>query len=292
MDQVVSLKSLADRVEIAPGVWMPRLGLGTYLAASGQDVEGEIRDGLSLGYRGIDTAAIYHNEESVGRAIRAGGVPRADLFVATKVWNSDQGYEQTLAAFERSLSRLALDYVDLYLIHWPNRAKAQGTWRAMQELQAAGKTRAIGVCNHKENDLEHLLAFATVPPAVDQVELHPYLQRRALREYCGAHAITVQAWAPLMKGRAAKVPELVEIARRHRKSPAQTTLRWLLQHGIIAIPKSVHKERLAENADVFDFELSEAEMAAIDGIDRGKRMGVGPELTARLNGLARRLGWR
>jgi diketogulonate reductase-like aldo/keto reductase len=289
MEQGLSLTSLTDRVEIAAAVWMPRLGLGTYLAAQGPDAEEEVSYGLSIGYRGIDTAAIYHNEESVGRAIKASGVPRADLFVATKVWNSDQGYEQTLAAFERSLARLGLEYVDLYLVHWPNRDKARGTWRAMEELRAGSKTRAIGVCNHLETDIEDLLSHATVPPAVDQVELHPYLQRAPLREYCRTHSITVQAWAPIMKGRAGSVPELVAIAKTHDKSPAQVSLRWLLQQGITTIPKSIHPERIAENADVFDFELSEEEMAAIDSLDRDKKMGIGPEVTARLNGLARRV---
>lgn len=268
---------------------MPRLGLGTYLAAQGRDVEGEVTYGLSIGYRGIDTAAIYDNEQSIGRAIKASGVARAELFVATKVWNSDQGYEQTLAAFDRSLNRLGLDYVDLYLVHWPVRSKALNTWRAMEELRAAGKTRAIGVCNHLEDDLNDLLAHATVPRALDQVEIHPYLQRAPLREYCHTHSITVQAWAPLMKGRVGGAAALVEIARRHDKTPAQVTLRWLLQHGITAIPKSVHRERIAQNAEVFDFELGEAEMAAIDALDRGKRMGIGPEVTARLNGLVRRV---
>jgi diketogulonate reductase-like aldo/keto reductase len=292
MQQGLSLTSLADRVEIAAGVQMPRLGLGTYLAAEGPDAEGEVGYGLSIGYRGVDTAAIYRNEQSVGRAIKASGVPRTDLFVATKVWNSDQGYEQTLAAFERSLSRLGLEYVDLYLVHWPNARQARDTWRAMEQLLAAGKTRAIGVCNHLEGDLEDLLSHATIPPAIDQMELHPYLQRADLREYCHRHSITVQAWAPIMKGRAGSIAELVDISRRHGKSPAQVSLRWLLQHGICAIPKSIHRERIAENADIFDFELSEEEMAGIDSLDRGKKMGIGPEVTARLGGLARRMRQR
>ena len=289
MEQSISLISLSDRVEIAPGVWMPRLGLGTYLAARGPDVEGEVSYGLSIGYRGIDTAAIYHNEEGIGRAIKASSLPRTELFVATKVWNSDQGYEQTLAALERSLNRLGLDYVDLYLIHWPVRTKARGTWLAMEELRASGKARSIGVCNYLERDLEDLLSHATTPPAVDQVELHPRLQRAGLRRYCHTHSITVQAWAPIMKGQAGRVAELVEISRAHDKTAAQVSIRWLLQHGITTIPKSIHKVRIAENAEVFDFQLSENEMAAIDALDQGKRMGVGPEVTARLNALMRRV---
>jgi methylglyoxal/glyoxal reductase len=280
--------SIADRVEIADGIWMPRVGLGTYLAAAGPDAEGEVAYGLSIGYRGIDTAAMYRNEQSVGRAVRASGVPRADVFVATKVWNTDQGYEQTLAAFERSLTKLGLDYVDLYLIHWPVPRKGRGTWRAMEELRAVGRTRAIGVCNHVESDLEDLFSYATIPPAINQVELHPYLQRARLRGYCHAHEITVQSWAPVMKGRVAGVPELVKIGQAHGKSPAQVSLRWLLQHGLTVIPKSVHRERIAENADLFDFELTDREMAEIDALDQAKRMGIGPEVTARLSGLARR----
>jgi diketogulonate reductase-like aldo/keto reductase len=216
-------------------------------------------------------------------------VARADLFVATKVWNSDQGYEQTLAAFGRSLSRLGLDYVDLYLVHWPVRNKARGTWRAMEELRAAGKTRAIGVCNHPERDLEEIRGYAEIPPAIDQVELHPYLQRVQLREYCRRQSITLQAWAPLMKGRVRKIPELIRIGQGHGKTPAQVSLRWLLQHGITTIPKSIHPARIAENADLFDFELTDEEMAMIDALDRGKKTGIGPEVTARLNRLGRRI---
>jgi diketogulonate reductase-like aldo/keto reductase len=244
-ERFVGQSSLADRVEIAPGVWMPWMGLGTYLARPGRDVEGEIAYGLKIGYRGIDTAAVYHNEESVGRAIKASRVPRQELFVTTKVWNSDQGYQSTRAAFERSRHRLGLDYLDLYLIHWPDEKRAEGTWRAMEELLRAGKIRAIGVCNHNEQQLDYLLSIGSIPPAVDQVELHPRMQRPALREYCGSHRIRVQAWAPLMKGRAGTVPELVQIGASHGKTPAQVSLRWLLQHGVTVIPKSVHPERIS-----------------------------------------------
>jgi diketogulonate reductase-like aldo/keto reductase len=271
------LRSLADTVEIAPGVYMPRLGLGTYKSHAGLDVEHEVDWGLEMGYRLIDTAALYGNEASIGRALRASGVPRDQVFVTTKVWNADQGYGSTLAACGVSLSKLGLDHVDLYLIHWPMPKLMRDTWRAMQELLASGKTRAIGVCNFLPHHLDELLAFADVPPAVDQVEHHPRLQQPALRDHCRDHGITMQAWAPIMRGRVNSIPELVEIAERHGKTPVQVSIRWILQHGVTTIPKSVHRERVAENADVYDFELTGEEMATIDGLDNGERVGPDPD---------------
>lgn len=272
----IELHSLADRVEIAPGVWMPRLGLGTYKAPEGPEVLSEVETGLRIGYRGIDTAALYGNEHSVGEAIRRSGLTREDVFVATKVWNADQGYRSTLAAFSSSLERLGFDFVDLYLIHWPNPELMEPTWRAMQEIQRSGRARAIGVCNFLVHHLELLATFAETPPAVDQLELHPGLQQPEVRAYCAEHGITVQAWAPVMRGRAGDVPELVEIARRHGKTPAQVSIRWILQSGVTTIPKSTHEERLRENADVFDFELTAEEMATIDSIGREQRLGPDP----------------
>jgi len=272
----VELHSLADRVEIAPGVLMPRLGIGTFRSLGGHQVEHEVAYALRVGYRGIDTASMYGNEEGVGRAIERSGVPRDDLFVATKMWNDEQGYTRTLAACEQSLRRLGLDHVDLYLVHWPVPGLLQDTWRAMEELLAKGSVRAIGVCNFLEEHLEDLLSFATVPPALDQVEHHPRLQQPELREYLRAHGITMQAWAPIMRGGVASIPEIVAIADAHGKTPAQVAIRWILQHGVTTIPKSVHEARIAENADVYDFELTAAEMAAIDGVDRGERLGRHP----------------
>jgi diketogulonate reductase-like aldo/keto reductase len=264
-------------VEIAPGVHMPRLGLGTYKSDAGADVENEVAWGLELGYRLIDTAALYGNEHSIGRALRASGVPRDDVFVTTKVWNSDQGYAQTLAACEASLARLDLEHVDLYLLHWPMPELMRDTWRAMEELLASGRTRSIGVCNFLPHHLEDLLGIASVPPAVDQVEHHPWLQQPDLRAFCRASGVTLQAWAPIMRGRVDDVPEIAEIARRHGRTPAQVSIRWILQHGVATIPKSVHRERIVENADVYGFELSEMEMATIDGLDRGQRLGPDPD---------------
>ena len=269
MERKVKLHSLGDRVEIAGGVLMPRLGLGTADAPDGHEVENAVMHALNIGYRGVDTASIYLNERSVGRALRASGLPRDNVFVATKVWNSDQGYDSTLAACERSLSRLGLEYVDLYLVHWPDPEHDRDTWRAMEELRATNKVRAIGVCNHLTHHLEELLSAANVPPAVNQIEYHPRLQRPDLRRFCEAHNIIVQAWSPLMLGQVADVPELVEIGLRHGKTAAQVSLRWILQHGVTAIPKSIRKDRIIENADVFDFALTGENMATIDGLDAG-----------------------
>ncbi len=284
----VELRSIDDRVEIAPGVLMPRLGLGTFRAADGSEVENEVAYALKIGYRGIDTAAMYANERGVGRALRASGVPREELFVATKVWNTDQGYQSTLIAFERSLARLALDYVDLYLVHWPDPRRGRDTWRAMQELRASGKVRSIGVCNYLVHHLEDLLSFAEVVPAVNQVEHNPWVQRPELRDFCAERGITLQAWAPVIRGKAASIPTLVDIGRGHGKTPAQVSIRWILQHGVTTIPKSTHEERIAENADVYDFALTAEEMAAIDALDRRKGVSPSPDFVVRM-GWATRL---
>lgn len=271
------LHSLADTVEIATCVRMNRLGLGTYKAAEGPDVEGEVVYGVDAGYRLVDTAALYANERSVGDALRATGIPREELFVTTKLWNNEQGYSKALAAFAVSLERLGLERVDLYLVHWPMPEFMVETWRAMEEILASGRTRAIGVCNFLPHHLEALLSTADVVPAVDQFEFHPRLQQPALQAYCREHGITMQAWAPIMRGRVTEIPELVSIARTHGKTPAQVSIRWILQLGITTIPKSVHFNRIAENADVYDFALSDAEMALIATLDTGERIGPDPD---------------
>ena len=269
--------SLKSTRSLSNGVAIPRLGLGTYKAAQGFQVESQVAAALEIGYRGIDTARIYGNEDGVGRAIAASGIPRDELFVATKVWNDDQGYESTLAAFDGSMERLGLDVLDLYLVHWPQPLLMRDTWRAMEEVYASGRVRAIGVCNHLVHHLEDLQGFASIMPMVDQVEHHPGLQQPALRDWCAANGIVMQAWAPVMRGRVFGIPELVAIGERHGKTAAQVSLRWILQHDVVTIPKSVHVERLRENADVFDFELSEQEMRVIDGLDRGERIGPNPD---------------
>lgn len=270
------LSGIDDTVRLANGVKMPRLGLGTYKSAEGGDVERSVTAALEIGYRSIDTASLYGNEEGIGRALAGSGVPRGDVFLTSKVWNDEQGYDSTLAAFSRSLERLGTDYLDLYLVHWP-RPETPETWRAIERLYAEGAVRAIGVCNHLEHHLETLLGYAEVAPMVDQYEMHPWLQQPSLRRYCEAHDIVVEAWAPLMKGRIAEEPVLVDVAGRHDVSPAQVAIRWLLQHGVVTIPKSVHRERIVENADVFGFELTAGDMAAIDAVDRNERFGPKPD---------------
>jgi diketogulonate reductase-like aldo/keto reductase len=266
----VELHSIADRVEIAPGVMMPRLGLGTSHVRGAGEVEREVDAGLGLGYRSIDTATAYGNEAEIGAALAKAGIPRDELFVTSKVWPSDQGYSQTLAAFEASRSRLGLDYLDLYLIHWPQPRLTAETWRAFEELHARGEVRALGVSNFMRSDFEQLYQTAKVPPAIDQIEFHPRMQRPELVEYCRSRGVAVEAWSPLMRGGIDTIRELAEIGQRHDKSAAQVTIRWILQQGIITIPKSTHEARLRENADVFDFALSAEEMAAIDALDRGQ----------------------
>jgi len=271
------IRSLADRVPLNNGTAMPRLGFGTYKSPPGPEVESAVRAAIDVGYCGIDTAALYRNEASIGRVLRESALPREDVFVATKVWNEDQGYDATFRAFDASLHRLGLEYVDLYLVHWPKPSLMRDTWRAMEEIAASGRARAIGVCNHLIHHLETLASFSTVTPAVNQVEHHPYLQQPALREYCHANGIVMQAWAPVMRGRSCREPMLVEIAEAHGKTAAQVSIRWILQHGVTTIPKSVHAERIQENADVFDFALSAEEMRAIDCLDRHERLGPDPD---------------
>jgi len=268
--QYSDVHSLADRVEIAPGVLMPRLGVGTSHVAGVQHVEREIDAALSLGYRLIDTATAYGNEALIGSALAASGVARDGLFVTSKVWPSDQGYNETLRAFEASRSRLGLDYLDLYLIHWPEPHLTAATWRAFETLHASRLVRAIGVSNFMHGDLAQLYERAKVPPAVNQIEFHPYLQRPKLVEECRTRGIAVEAWSPLMRGKVGRVPELIELGMRHNKTAAQVTIRWILQKGVNTIPKSTHEYRLRENADVFDFALSAEEMAVIDALDRGE----------------------
>jgi diketogulonate reductase-like aldo/keto reductase len=286
MPTVFEPTSFSDAVEVSDGVNMPRLGLGTYKSQQGTDVEGEVRYGLSIGYRLIDTAALYGNEQSIGRVIRESGIPREDLFISTKLWNSDQAHQRTKKAFERSLGKLEMDYVDLYLVHWPWPTHMRETWSAMEEILESGRARAIGVCNFHPHHLADLAEFANVMPAVNQCEFHPRLQQPALQAACRERGIQLQAWAPLMRGRVNLIPELIEIAERHGKTPVQVTLRWILQSGVITIPKSIHEARIAENCDVYDFALSADEMAVIDGLDDGTRLGPEPDTFAALGSVA------
>ncbi|MBO2533432.1 Aldo/keto reductase [Planifilum fulgidum] len=268
---------ISDATVLANGVNMPWLGLGVYKAKEGEEVEQAVKAALRIGYRSIDTAAFYGNEEGVGRAVRESGIPREEIFITTKVWNSDQGYERTLAAFEASLQRLGMEYVDLYLIHWPVKGKYKETWRALETLYKEGKARAIGVSNFQVHHLEDLMADAEIKPMVNQVEFHPFLTQEKLRDFCRREGIQLEAWSPLMRGEVVNVPEIVELAEKYGKTPAQIVLRWDLQHGVVTIPKSVREARIRENADLFDFELSAEDMAKLDALNRNHRFGPDPD---------------
>ena len=272
--------SAATTFDIGHGVCMPQIGLGTYKSAEGDEVREAASAALRCGYRSIDTASLYGNERGIGEAVAASGIARNDIFLTTKVWNDEQGFNETLAACERSLERLGTDYLDLYLVHWPVKSKMEDTWRAMEDLRESGVVRAIGVCNHLPHHLRALLDVARIAPAVNQVEFHPWLQQPSLQAFCAEHDIMLEAWAPLMKGRVAEEPELVRIAGDHGVSPAQIAIRWVLQQGYIVIPKSVHVDRIASNLDVFGFELSDEEMVAIGALDRGHRFGPDPDAYA------------
>jgi diketogulonate reductase-like aldo/keto reductase len=259
------------------GLPMPLLGLGVWQVNSDAETERVVRWAIEAGYRSIDTARIYGNERGVGNAIRAAGAQREQLFVTTKVWTDDVRRGTVAEAFDKSLERLGLDYVDLYLVHWAIPGKVASTWRAMEKLLRSGRVKAIGVSNHLRPHLDELLAVAEVVPAVNQIELHPYLQSRPLVDFCRAKKIQVEAWSPLMKGRELlNDPLLAKIARTHQKTPAQVVLRWEVQDGIVTIPKSVHRERIVENAAIFDFTLTDAEMKQIAALDRNTRVGADP----------------
>ncbi|MFD1887898.1 aldo/keto reductase [Paenibacillus wenxiniae] len=268
---------LQSTTTLSNGVEMPWFGLGVYKVEEGEQVVNSVKWAIEAGYRSIDTAALYQNEEGVGQAIKESGVAREELFITTKVWNSDQGYDTTLQAFEQSLSKLGLDYIDLYLVHWPVKGKYKETWRALEQLHADGKVRAIGVSNFQIHHLEDVLADAKVRPVVNQVELHPLLSQVELRHYCKEQGIQIEAWAPLAQGRLLDNPALQTIADQHGKSIAQVLLRWDIQSGIVTIPKSINKERIVQNADIYDFELSDAEMKQIDDLNENRRFGADPD---------------
>lgn len=270
--------STVPTVELNNGVTIPQLGFGVFQVPD-DETTAAVNGALEAGYRSIDTAAVYGNEAGVGRALAESGIAREELFVTTKLWNADQGYDATLAAFDASLAKLGLDHVDLYLIHWPTPARDlyADTWRALEKLLADGRIRAAGVSNFQPAHLRRLREESSLVPAVNQIELHPGLQQSELRAVHAEFGIATEAWSPLAQGALLDDEVLVSLAGRHGRTPAQVVLRWHLQLGNVVIPKSVTPARIRQNIDVFDFELSAADMDAIAGLDRGMRTGPDPD---------------
>lgn len=264
-------------VTLHDDIAMPQIGLGVFQVPQEETAE-TVHHALEAGYRSIDTASLYGNERGVGHAVAASGIPREELFVTTKVWNTDQGYDQTLAAFEKSLTELQLGYVDLYLIHWPapQRDLYLDTWRALLALQEAGSVRAVGVSNFLPEHLDRLIEEEGVVPAVNQIELHPRLQQPELRAYHADEGIVTEAWSPLAKGGLLDDPVIEQIATRTEHTPAQVILRWHLQLGTVVIPKSSNPARIRENLDILSFELTDEEMDTMRSLDRGERIGAHP----------------
>jgi methylglyoxal/glyoxal reductase len=271
------MKSITDTTQLHNGVKMPWFGLGVYEAKDGEEVKNAVKIALEAGYRSIDTAQIYRNEVGVGEAIAESSIPREDIFITTKVWNKAQGYETTLEAFEKSRKKLQTDYIDLYLIHWPVDGMYKETWRALEKLYREGYVKAIGVSNFHEHHLLDLMKDCEIKPMVNQVECHPRLSQKPLRDFCNMHNIQFEAWSPLMRGEILKEQNILSIAQKYGKTPAQVVIRWDLQSGIVTIPKSVHKNRILENADVFDFELTNNEMSVINNLNENKRVGPDPD---------------
>jgi diketogulonate reductase-like aldo/keto reductase len=248
------------------GVEIPVLGLGVFQTPPGKVTQEAVKFALKVGYRHIDTASLYGNEEDVGKGVRGSGVPREEVFVTTKLWNTDHGYDSALSACDKSLRSLGLGYIDLYLIHWPVPELRDETWRALVELQRRGSCRAIGVSNYTIRHLQELLDSSEVVPDVDQVEFNPFLYQKELLRFCESRRIQLEAYSPLTRAKKLRHPAVLDVARRYSKTPAQVMIRWGLQHGLVVIPKSSRPERIKENSEVFDFEISSADMSRLDSL--------------------------
>ena len=270
------ISSIKDCTLLNNGLEMPWLGFGVFKMSDGQEVEQAIHHALEAGYRSIDTATVYKNEIGTGKAIRESGIPREDIFLTTKVWNSDQRAQRTMAAFEESLERLGTEYVDLYLVHWPVKGCYQETWKVMEEIYQSGGAKSIGVSNFMIHHLEDILSNSQIVPAVNQVEFHPLLVQPELLKFCQEYMIQVEAWSPLMQGQIITEPTVQRLAEKYHKTPAQVVLRWNLQKEVVTIPKSTNLNRIVENSQIFDFELSVEDMNILDALDAGKRVGPDP----------------
>ncbi len=265
---------LASRIKLNNGVEVPILGLGTYLTPPGSITENAVLAALNAGYRHIDTAALYRNEADVGRAIKESNIPREEIFVTTKLWNDD--FDDPIMAFNESLSKLGIGYVDLYLMHFPVQGKRLHTWGLMESLLTTGKCKSIGVCNFTIRHLKELIENTSVIPAINQVEFSPFLFQKEMLEYCKSKDIVVEAYTPLTRGKRLNDPKLLEVAKRYPKTPAQILIRWAIQHELVVIPKSKDPQRIAENAKVFDFHLSDQDMALLDGFNENYRVAWDP----------------
>jgi methylglyoxal/glyoxal reductase len=268
--------TVRSTVELRNGVKMPVLGLGVWQSAPGEETRSAVAEALATGYRHVDTARAYRNEGDVGAAIRDSGIPRGEVFVTTKLWNADHGYDKALRAIDHSLESLGMEQVDLYLVHWPVEGLRRDTWRAMEKILGDGKARAVGVSNYTARHLDELLGQAKVPPAVNQVEFNPFLFQQELLAHCRRHGIQLEAYGPLVRAHKMEHPVLQRTARKHGKTPAQVLLRWGLQHDLVVIPKSVRPERIRENADLFGFELDAEDVGALDALDEGYRTSWDP----------------
>lgn len=280
-----------ENITLNNGVKIPQIGFGVFRVEDGEEVVQAVKWALEAGYRHIDTAMIYKNEEGVGRAIKESGIPREELFITTKLWNIDQGYESALKAIDLSLEKLGLSYVDLYLVHWPTASgdsdesgtsylsidKRKDTWRAMEEIYKSGKAKAIGVSNYTIKHLEEMKTYETIHTMVNQIEFHPFLYQKELLEYCKENNIVVEAHSPLApiadpKSKGNENPKIQEIAKKHSKTEAQVLLRWNIEHGVIPLPKSIHKERIVENIGIFDFKLDDEDMNLLDNMNINLRV--------------------
>jgi len=271
------LSDITGYATLHNNVRMPYLGLGVYRATEGKEVIHAVSYALQVGYRHIDTATLYQNEKGVGTALRLSGIKREEVFVTTKVWNPDQGYDSTLMAFDKSLKELGFDYLDLYLVHWPVKDKFRDTWRALESLYNQGRVRAIGISNFLKHQLLDLMATAVITPMVNQMEFHPYLVQQDLIDFCTGSNIQYEAWGPLIQGRITEDETLKQLAKKYKKDLVQIVLRWNLQKGVVTIPKSVTPARILSNTRLFDFELAPEDMKRIDGLDRGLRLGADPD---------------